>query len=364
MLKYRIAFSRIKGMNTELAQKILEIIPTEQDFFTLPEKELTSSLGIKNRLLESGYRRKILDVAEKELEFIQHNSIKCTYYKDSDYPARFFDADDAPIMYFSKGNCNLNANKVISIVGTRNATPYGKNFCEKFISDIAKMYPDTIIVSGLAFGIDIYAHRAAIENSLSTVAVLAHGLNMIYPAQHRNNAIDIIKSNGMLLTDYTSQDSIHRANFLARNRIVAALADCTVVIESAEKGGALITANLAQGYNRDVFALPGRVTDNYSKGCNRLIYNNTATMITSADDLATAMRWEKTQSENKEISLFPVFTDEEEKIMTLLCKSESVHINALCASTGIQISRLMSLLVELEYKGCINALPGCNYSSR
>lgn len=363
MLEYKIAFASLKGMCHELAQRILDIIPTEKDFFTLSTSELENRLGTKSKILDSAYRNKVLEKANHEIDFISKNSIEVTYFTDSKYPARFFNASDAPILYFSKGECNLNSSKVISIVGTRHATPYGQHFTENLVKDIANSFSDAIIVSGLAFGIDICAHRASLSAKLPTVAVLAHGLNTIYPAQHRNNAIEIIRNGGMLLTDYTSQDTIHRANFLARNRIVAALSDCTVVVESANKGGALVTAGIAESYNRDVFALPGRSSDPYSEGCNKLIKLNSASLITCADDLINAMRWEKPISQKpKEKTLFPDILPDEQPIFDYLTSHGETHINTLCNVIPIPMSQLLSILVELEFKGIVLTAPGGKYS--
>lgn len=363
LLTYRIAFASVRGMGYELAQKILDIIPNEIEFFTLSEKELQSILQTKVKMTEYAYRQEILDKAKVENDFVTKNRIKTTYFTDNDYPSRLSHTHDAPILYYSKGDCNLNASKIISIVGTRHATAYGKHFCEKFIEEIKSLVDDVVIVSGLAYGIDIYAHRAAINNNIPTVAVLAHGLNTIYPSTHRKDAIDIINSNGSLITDYMSTDKIHPGNFVARNRIVAGLADCTLVVESAEKGGSLITAGIASSYNRDVFAVPGRINDTYSKGCNKLIRSNSASLITSASDLVAAMRWETFTSNKdaKQMSIFQDISDEEQRIVDYLQQNNETHINVLCNTLSMPMSQLMGTLIELEFKGIIQSLPGAKY---
>lgn len=363
-LTYRIAFASIRGMGYDLAKKILDIIPSERDFFTLSQRELQSTLSLKNKITESGYRHQLLEKAEHEVEFVTKNKIGVKYFTDDDYPERLIDVNDAPILIYMEGKCNLNAKKIISMVGTRNATIYGQHFCDKFIADIAAMVDDAVIVSGLAYGIDIASHRAAVANGLPTVAVLAHGLNTIYPSQHRNDAIDIIRHGGALLTDYTSQDVLHRGNFIARNRIVAAISDCTLVVESAIKGGALITARLASSYNRDVFAVPGRISDDFSAGCNKLIRDNEASLITCADDLIKAMRWEKKANSEaaKQKSLFPELTTEETTIVEYLKKNPDAHINAISAALEQPMSQLLSTLVDLEFKGVIMVAPGNKYS--
>lgn len=364
LLTYRIAFAALRGMGYDLAQKILEIIPSEREFFCMAEKELQDLLHTKVKMTDYAYRQELLDKAQKETDFVIKNNISATYFTDNNYPKRLSHAQDAPILLFSKGNCNLNASKVISIVGTRHATAYGKHFCETFISELKNLVEDVIIVSGLAYGIDIYAHRAALSNGIPTAAVLAHGLNTIYPATHRKDAIEIIKSDGILLTDYMSSDKIHPGNFVARNRIVAGLADCTLVVESAEKGGSLITAGIASSYNRDVFALPGRSNDTYSKGCNKLIRNNSASLITSASDLVSAMRWEtiNTQQEGRQMQIFPDVTPEEQRIIDYLQQNNETHINTLCNALSMPMSQLMSNLIELEFKSLIISLPGAKYA--
>ena len=223
---------------------------------------------------------------------------------------------------------------------------------------------EVIIVSGLAYGTDINAHRAALKYNVPTVGVQACGLNKIYPAEHRNDAAHIVQTGGAIVSDYTSQDEIHRGNFLARNRIIAALSDCTVVVESADKGGSLVTANIAASYSRDVFALPGRVTDEFSKGCNRLILNNQAAAITCAEDLIRAMRWESKEIpvQGKELELFPQLTAEQQSIVDFLRKQGDLHINDLASSLNVPIYRLMASLVELDTKGIISTLPGCRYT--
>lgn len=365
ILRYRIAFASLRGMGYDLAQKILNVIPTEKDFFDISEHELQSLLQSKVKITEYAYRQERLERADKELEFITKKSIGVTYFTDSDYPTRLSHANDAPILYFSKGKCDLNSQKVISIVGTRHATAYGRNFCEKFICELQELVGnDVVIVSGLAYGIDVYAHRAALAHNLPTVAVLAHGLNTIYPATHRKDAVEIIRNGGMILTDYQSGDYIHPGNFVARNRIVAGLSDCTIVVESAEKGGSLITAGIATSYNRDVFALPGRASDPYSSGCNKLIRNNTASLITSVQDLVSAMRWDTIKKENsaRQIEMFPNIELEEQPIVNYLREHQETHINVLCNALAMPMSQLMSLLVELEFKGIITALPGAKYA--
>lgn len=363
-LTYRIAFASLRGMGYDLAQKILSVIPTEKEYFDIPEKDLQALLQSKVKITERNYRLEQLDKARKEMEFVVNNNIHISYFSDEDYPTRLTNTMDAPILLYSKGNCNLNSSKLISIVGTRHATIYGKHFCETLIRDLKELVENFVIVSGLAYGIDICAHRAALSNGIPTVAVLAHGLNTIYPATHRKDAVEMVRGNGMLVTDYRSCDKIHPGNFVARNRIVAGLSDCTVVIESAEKGGSLITAGIASSYNRDVFALPGRANDIYSRGCNKLIRNNSASLITSAEELVSAMRWDTIKSPvaAKQMKMFADITPEEQPIVDYLRENNESHINVLCNTLGIPMSQLMNSLIELEFKGIVGSLPGAKYT--
>ncbi len=363
VLTYKIAFASIRGMGIDLANKILDVIPSEQEFFSLSEKELRAITGSRSKLCEREYRNAQLERAKREVEFVEDSHIGITYFTDFDFPTRLLNAPDAPILLYTCGQCNLNPSHAISIVGTRRATTYGTHFCDTLIAELSAHVPDLAVISGLAYGIDISAHRACVRHGVPTVAVQARGLNKIYPADHRNDAKAIVNHGGMIVTDYQSQDEIHRGNFLARNRIIAALSDCTIVVESAEKGGALVTASIAQSYNRDVFALPGRTSDLYSSGCNRLIKSNKAGLITCADDLIESMRWDDAKKAKKgiELELFPQLSDEEQKIVDLIRETGDIHINTLTEKLGIPVYRIMSTLVDLDCRGIVLAKPGCRY---
>ena len=359
---YQIAFSSLRGINRTLAEELLTRVESEERFFTLSHKELRDIIGFDNKLFDRKYRDEVLQKASSESEFIdRHNNIRTLYYTDPDYPARLANCEDAPIMLYCSGSCNLNAAHMVSIVGTRHATPYGNSFVTRLVEDLASSMDDIVIVSGLAYGIDITAHRAALHCDIPTIAVLAHGLNTIYPAAHRNTAVEIAQSKGALITDYRSCDAIHRGNFIARNRIVAAISDCTIVAESAIKGGALITARLASGYCRDVFALPGRTSDTYSAGCNRLISSNIAALVTNTDDIISAMRWTTRKTEGMQSELFIELSDEEQRVVDYLTLHGEAQINTLCVSVNIPIARLMGLLIDMEFKGLILSFPGSKY---
>ena len=362
---YRMAFAGIRGMGVELAQRLLDIIPNEKEFFSLSDRELKSITSSCSKVWERSSRDEMLRKAEQELSFVEQNHVKVLYFTETDFPQRLLNATDAPILLYTIGNCNLNSKHVVSIVGTRRSTHYGATFCDKLVEGLSQMLEgEVVIVSGLAYGTDINAHRAALKYKIPTVGVQACGLNKIYPAEHRNDAAHMVQTGGAVVSDYTSQDPIHRGNFLARNRIIAALSDCTVVVESANKGGALVTANIAASYNRDVFAVPGRVTDEFSKGCNRLIMNNQAAAITCAEDLLKAMRWESklVPEQAHELELFPELTAEQQKVVDILRKQGDLHINDLAGLMALPIYRLMATLVELDTKGVIATLPGCRYS--
>ena len=361
-LAYRIAFASLQGMGVDLARKLLDVVGSEERFFSMNEKELRGLTRGRSKIYSDDYRRECLQRAVTEEAFVREHGIAATYFTDEAYPHRLLEAPDAPAMFFSLGHCDLESAHVISIVGTRHATQYGLKFCDNLIADLAQRLPDLVVVSGLAYGIDVAAHRAALKHGVPTVAVLPRGLNRIYPANHRNDAIAIAKSGGMLLTDYTSQDVVQKSNFLARNRIVAALSDCTVIVESAGSGGALVTASLAMSYNRDVMAVPGRCSDEYSAGCNKLIATNKAALITGADDLLAAMRWESASPQPQQLDLFPELTEEEQNVVNVIRDRGEIHLNMLAEALQVPVYKLMSILVELDCKNAITTLPGCRYT--
>lgn len=301
--------------------------------------------------------------AEKELEWAEKNRVECLTLTDERYPSRLRECEDAPVVLFFKGNVDLNRLRVISVVGTRHATEYGKRFCAGFLHDLSGLCSDLLVVSGLAYGIDVHAHRAALANGLSTVGVLAHGLDRIYPAVHRKTAVDMLAEGG-LLTEFITDTNPDRHNFVARNRIVAGMSDAVIVVESAAKGGSLITAELAEGYHRDCFAVPGRSTDEYSRGCNQLIRDNRAALINDAADFVKAMNWgcggERSRVNAVQRSLFPELTEEESRVVKILSRDD-LHINTLVVEANIPVNRMSAILFELEMKGVVKALVGGVY---
>ena len=277
--------------------------------------------------------------AEQEMEFVEKNRLSCLTLKDEAYPSRLRECEDAPIVLFFKGNTDFNRLHVIDMVGTRRATDYGKQFCADFLRDLAVLCPDVLVVSGLAYGIDIHAHRAALANHLPTVAVLAHGLDRIYPYVHRKTAIDMLAQGGLLTEFLTGTNP--------------------------DKGGSLITAELAEGYHRDCFAVPGRVTDESSIGCNRLIRDNKAALIQSAEEFVQIMGWavaeQPARTEGIQRNLFPELTEEEELVMRILMRQGDLHINAMVVEADIPVNRMSALLFELEMKGVVKAMVGGVY---
>jgi len=300
--------------------------------------------------------------ADAEMNFIERNDIRPLSFLDKDYPARLRECPDAPIILFYKGNANLNQQHIINIVGTRHSTSYGQDLVRKFITDLKHMCPDVLIVSGLAYGIDICAHRNALENGFETVGVLAHGLDQIYPSNHRETATKMT-SHGGLLTEYMSLTQALPNNFRMRNRIVAGMSDATILVESAIKGGGLITCRIAQEYGRDVFAFPGAVGMKFSEGCHKMIRNNTAALITSAQDFIDAIGWPtlKQKPEVIERELFPQLTDEEQAVVTLLQDINDLQLNQISVKTDIPIGQLAAILFSLEMKGVVKPLAGGTY---
>ena len=360
---YQIGLTMINGVGDILARHLLDELGDSEAVFKESASALTKIHGINNGIVGEIKRADLLCRAESELSFVEKNGISIYFYQDSNYPERLRECPDAPVLFYFKGSANLDSSHVISVVGTRHATDYGIEQTERLLSDLSNSFPDLLVVSGLAYGIDICAHRSALKSSLPTVAVLAHGLDRIYPSSHRQTAVDMLH-NGGLLTDFPSGTNPDRQNFIRRNRIVAGLADATVVVESADKGGSLITADMAFSYGRDVFSFPGRVTDIHSRGCNNLIKQNKAGLITCADDLITNMRWD-VELDTKRLPMQTqlIFPDngDDNPIVAYLIKHKEAHINELSVELDLPIQQLSTLLFELEMDGRIKSMPGSVY---
>ncbi|WP_455639088.1 DNA-processing protein DprA [Parabacteroides sp.] len=362
---YQIGLTMINGVGDILARQLLQTFGDAEAVFSEKRQTLEKIPGIGSLTAAEIKRPEVLLQAEKELAFVEKNQITCYFLTDENYPKRLRECPDAPVLFYFKGNADLNASRIISIIGTRHATEYGRTVTEDLVKTLAASFPDLLVVSGLAYGIDVCSHRSALKVNLPTVGVLAHGLDRIYPPAHRSTAVEMLHQGG-LLSEFPSGTEPDKPNFVRRNRIVAGLADATIVVESAEKGGSLITADLAFSYGRDVYAFPGRTTDLRSKGCNNLIRQNKAGLITSASDLVSALCWDV----EKKASPAPVqagllFEDDDRKgmVMILLRDQGELHIDQLAAQLNQPVRELSALLFELEMDGMVKALPGNLYKS-
>jgi len=363
-LLYQIAITLIKGIGPALAKNLIAYVGSVEGVFREKRKNLEKIPGIGEVLSFEITSSDVKKRAEKEVAFITKNKITPLFFTDKTYPYRLKECPDSPVILYYKGDRNLNNGKYIGIVGTRKATEYGKEICRKIITDFSVKLPDALIVSGLAYGIDICSHKASLESGLPTIGVLGHGLDRIYPFAHRSVAAKMVQ-NGGLITEYMSETNPDKQNFVQRNRIVAGMCDALLVIESGVKGGALITSALANDYNRDVFAVPGRIGDELSTGCNRLIRDNKASLIESADDVIRFMNWETTlthRTKMEEPTLFVDVSEEEQEIIACLRQNkEGINVNELTVVLQKPFSKLSSLLLEMEFKGLVKCFPGGMY---
>ena len=360
---YTIALTRMTGFNLPIALQLYQAMGSAQAVYEHRNDIGDAIADATPRLRESmkdwddALRR-----AAAEMEFITKNNIRALTFNDVDYPQRLHECPDAPIILYYKGTANLNQQYILNMVGTRRCTTYGQDLVHRFISDLRQLCPQVLVVSGLAYGIDICAHRNALQNGYETVGILAHGLDQIYPHAHRQTAVEMVKQGG-LLTEYMSQTEALPNNFRQRNRIVAGISDATVLVESAIKGGGLITIRIAQEYGRDTFAFPGAVGMPYSEGCNKVIRNNMAGLITSARDFVEAMGWKTVQEkpETVERQLFPDLNPEEQQIVSLLQQTNDLQLNIISVKTNLPIGQLTALLFQLEMKGVVKPLAGGTY---
>ena len=360
-LKHKIALGLIPRIGDINARKLVSHFGGVEAIFSEPYRNLIKIPGIGPGLSKYICDKSYLVTADKEAEYVTKNNIRTYFYLDNDYPFRLRQCDDSPVMFFFRGNCDLDSAKILSVVGTRNATTRGRELCEKIIEGLASGHKDLIIVSGLAYGIDITSHKAALANNLQTIGVLAHGFKTIYPAMHASTAKAMINKGG-LLTDFFSDALPERNNFLKRNRIIAGLSDATLVIESGVKGGALVTADIANSYNRDVFAVPGRPDDQWSAGCNSLIRSNKAFLAECSDDIEYFLNWKPEKSKPAvQRTLFSDLDDTEKTIFELLGKQGELTIDTICRSLDIPVYKLSSLLLQMEFKGLVKCSPGNVY---
>ena len=355
-LFYVLALQKVEGVGDVVAKKLLSHCGDAASVFKTKLSLLHSIEGIGSVLLKNLKDKSVFEKAEAELKFIEKNHINVSYFSEEDYPERLKHCIDGPVLLFSAGNIDFKNRKIISIVGTRQVTAHGMDFCKQLIAELSPLNP--LIVSGLAYGVDIAAHQAAIENKLQTVGVIAHGLNQIYPKAHKRYVAKI-EENGGLITEFWSTSNPDKENFVRRNRIVAGISEATIVIESADKGGSLITANMAIGYNRDVFAVPGRTSDKYSQGCNNLIKTQKAQLLTSAADLVYNLNWDlESQAKPVQKQLFVSLDNDEQKVYDFLHKNGKESLDIIALECDFPIFRISPLLLNMELKGVVRPLPG------
>ncbi|NRS87928.1 DNA processing protein [Flavobacterium sp. 7E] len=355
-LFYLLALQRVEGVGDIIAKKLLTHCGNAEAVFKTKTSQLAAIDGVGAALLKNLKDQTVFDKATKELEFIAADNIKVSFFLDENYPDRLKHCIDGPVLLFSSGNINLKNRKIISIVGTRQITSYGTDFCRKLIEDLSPL--DPIIVSGFAYGVDIVAHQLAMEYKLQTIGVVAHGLNQIYPKTHKKY-VARVEENGGFMTEFWSTSNPDKENFVRRNRIVAGMSEATIVIESADRGGSLITANMANDYNRDVFAVPGRTSDKYSQGCNNLIKTQKANLLTSAADVVYILNWDiekKVKPVQKQ--LFVTLDDDEQKIYDYLLKTGKELMDIIALQCDFPIYRISGILLNMELKGVVRPLPG------
>lgn len=361
-LLYQIGLTLINGIGDVNAKALLAYCGSAKAVFTQKKSVLQKIPGIGDIYAGSIVSSlSVLKRAEEEVKFIEKYKIRPLFFTDADYPGRLKFCSDSPILLYYKGNADLNSEKIIAVVGTRRPSDYGKQITKDFIEDLSSS--GALILSGLAYGIDVLAHKSALDNDLQTVGVVGHGLDRIYPQTHDKIAKRMINQGG-LLTDFMSGTNPDAVNFPKRNRIVAGLCDALVVVESKRTGGSLITATIANSYNKDVFAIPGRAGDPLAEGCNGLIKRNRAALIESAEDLLEAMQWqkkEKPKGKSKQVPLLLNLSEEEKLIVNLFSEKKSLHVDEICQSTQFPVSKVSTYLLQLEFSNLLKSKPGKLY---
>lgn len=358
---YKIALTKIPGVGDILAKQLVSYAGGVEKVFSLKEGQLKKIPLIGERTARAIVTHQALEDAERELAFVHQEGVQLLFYLDDTYPWRLKHSLDSPVLLYYRGEADLNSSRIIGIVGTRNITDYGKRVTERIIEEIAPFNP--IVVSGLAYGVDIAAHRACLKHHLPTVGVVAHGLDQVYPGQHVHTAKKMLDEGGGWLTEFPIQTRPNRENFPRRNRIVAGMIDALIVVESAIKGGALITAELAHSYEKEVFAVPGRLQDAYSAGCNQLIQQLKAQIYVSGEQLAEELRWNGTQTLSLQPSADQLPLSETEKsIYRLIQQYREVPIDKIAISLGIPVNKISASLLELEFKGLVRSLPGSRFA--
>lgn len=360
---HRIALSMLKGIGPVNARNLVAYCGGVDPLFT--DKKLKNTLakvpGIGPKLIASITDKTVLPRAEKELAYVRKHRLRTLFYLDADFPRRLKQAEDAPILIHVKGHADLDAERMVAIVGTRTPTEEGKHLCIELVAGLKES--GATIVSGLAYGIDITAHRSALKNGMPTIACVAHGLDKLYPGEHAHTAREMLKQGG-LVSELPSASPFAPGNFPARNRVIAGLTDCTIVVESANKGGSLITADIANSYDREVFAFPGRPTDPKSEGCNRLIQQNKAALVTGANDVLTLMEWlpKKKKKDAAQTALFAELMPDEQTLVDIIKARGKVDIDELCVQSRMTQGKAAGLLLNLEFSGVVRALPGKMYA--
>lgn len=356
LMLYQIAITLVPGVGDINGKKLVSYCGSVEAVFKEKKSNLLKIPGMGVATVNSILSSDVLKRAEEEIAFIEKHKIQALYFLNTDYPTRLKHCIDSPILLYYKGNADVNKTKTVSIVGTRRATEYGKEMCLQIIRDLSDL--DILVVSGLAYGIDTHAHKNALQHSIPTIGVLAHGLDRIYPHANRSLAESMLE-NGGLITDFMSRTTPDRENFPKRNRIIAGMADALLVVESAKRGGALITANIANSYDRDVFSVPGRIEDKYSDGCNFLVKTNKASLIQSAADIKYIMNWDMDQkSPSKQAKLFRDLNSEEEIIMNILKENGESSIDFIVLTSKLSNSKIAAVLLTLEFDGLVKSLPG------
>lgn len=360
---YQIALSMAKGVGIHTIKKLCAAVGDESAIFQCSAKELEAIPGIGPATTQAILDPELIKSAEKELSTLERHGGRAIAQGDKAYPERLCECVDAPYVLYSKGKMEMNAPHVIGIVGTRKMTHYGKAICEEILSHLAEKHPDLLVVSGLAYGVDGCAHKKAVELGLSTIGVVGHGLDILYPVKHRTLAERMMQDGG-IVTEYRTKCVVDRKNFVSRNRIIAGLCDVILVIESGEKGGALFTAEFANSYNRDICAIPGRIGDTYSAGCNKLIKTHMATMVESAEEIDKLMNWDVVSPAKQvmNISQFMELSERERIIVEALQLESTMDMNQLVRKTQISFKELSSLLFDMEMKELVRSAPGNRYS--
>ncbi|MCI4443610.1 MAG: DNA-protecting protein DprA [Lentimicrobium sp.] len=355
-LFHLLALQQVEGVGDIMAKKLINHCGSAEAVFKTKTSQIAAIDGIGSILIQNLKSKSVFEKAEQELQFIKSNEINVSYFQDENYPDRLKHCIDGPVLLFTSGNIDLKNKKIISIVGTRQITSYGMEFCRKLIEDLAPL--DPVIVSGFAYGVDIFAHQLAMEHDLQTIGVVAHGLNQIYPKTHKKYVAKV-EQNGGFMTEFWSSSNPEKENFVRRNRIVAGISEATIVIESAERGGSLITANIANDYNRDVFAVPGRTTDKYSQGCNNLIKTQKANLLTSAADLVYILNWDiESKAKPVQKQLFVTLENDEQKVYDYLLKNGKELMDIIALRCDFPIYKISGMLLNMELKGVIRPLPG------